>query len=597
MIELKEHDGRYYVSAAGSADEDAVYDILCRHGSYRFDRNFLAWQIPEACFKELKDYVITVGEVGGQLKLPLFPYQKETVSFCLEKQDALIVLPCGSGKTPIGISLYLDARRRNIMSGPGLVVVKATLKTQWQKEVEKFSNLRAKILDTEKATTSNIQAKIRTRQKKIDKLLPEGSLTSVKEIEILNQEIKALETEMAATFSAQFDDADLYIANYETLRDPAVRKELHKRNLGFVFADECHYIKNASSARAKALCEFANIPIRFGATATPIQKNPEDAYSIMKFIRPTLFPSHSAFCGRYLRYSGYGIVSGSKNEKELRNKLAPYMIVKSKEEISSNLPDVVPITRYCRMDPKQVAMTETILDEIKELKSQQEQLMKKYASPAQAKSDEAIMAINANIVARQTFAQELADAESLLSTSESEMAQNYVTGSKANAKLDLLMDLLEEIISSGEKACIFSKYKRMQDVITFRLQKEPELKDVKIAYVNGSLSSQQRYEETYTKFRDNPEYKILLMSDAGAEGVNLSKARYLIEYEPADSYLIQTQRRGRIERADSVHDTVFVYQLVAEKSYDEIALKVIAKKEKYDAMIIKGVEDELISDQ
>ena len=131
----------------------------------------------------------------------------------------------------------------------------------------------------------------------------------------------------------------------------------------------------------------------------------------------------------------------------------------------------------------------------------------------------------------------------------------------------------------------------MQDVITFRLQKEPELKDVKIAYVNGSLSSEQRYEETYTKFRDNDDYKILLMSDAGAEGVNLSKARYLIEYEPADSYLIQTQRRGRIERADSIHDTVFVYQLVAEKSYDEIALKVIAKKEKYDAVIIKGEED------
>lgn len=592
MIELQEHDGRYYVSVAGHADEDNVYDILRRHGSYQFDKDYLAWNINEACFQEIKDYVITVGEVGNQMKLPLFPYQKETVSFCLEKRSALIVLPCGSGKTPIGISLYLDAVKRSITAGPGLIVVKATLKTQWQKEVEKFSNLRANILDTEKATTSNVQAKIRARKKKIDKLLKENTLSSNKDIDLLNQEIKNLEKESQKTFASQFDNADLYIANYETLRDPAVRKELHKRKLGFIFADECHYIKNASSARAKALCEFVTVPMRFGATATPIQKNPEDAFSIMKFIRPTLFPSHSAFCSRYLRYSGYGIVSGSKNEKELRNRLSPFMIVKAKEEVSANLPDVVPITRYCAMDPKQVRMTEQLLEEIKELKTQQEQLMKKYSSPAQAKGDEAIAAINANIVARQTFAQELADAESLLTSSDSEMAQGYVTGAKTNAKLDLLIDLLEEIISSGEKACIFSKYKRMQDVITLRLQKEPELKDVKIAYVNGSLSSEQRYEETYTKFRDNPDYKILLMSDAGAEGVNLSKARYLIEYEPADSYLVQTQRRGRIERADSIHDTVFVYQLVAEKSYDEIALKVIAKKEKYDAVIIKGVEEE-----
>ena len=58
--------------------------------------------------------------------------------------------------------------------------------------------------------------------------------------------------------------------------------------------------------------------------------------------------------------------------------------------------------------------------------------------------------------------------------------------------------------------------------------------------------------------------------------------------EPADSYLVQTQRRGRIERADSIHDTVFVYQLVAEKSYDEIGVKIVEKKERYDSQIIKG---------
>lgn len=592
MIELQERDGLYYAAANDPLDEDRLCDAMRRHGSCSYDAESLSWRISQACYEELKEYAITAGEVGSALKLPLFPYQKETVSFCLDKGSALIVLPCGSGKTPIGISLYLDAIRRKLIQGPGLVVVKATLKTQWGKEVEKFSNLRAKILDTEKSVCSGIQAKARRRQKKIDELLAKTPTASINtEIKALTEEIDSLQQEASSAFKTQFDDADLYIANYETLRDQAVRKELHRRKLAFVFADECHYIKNASAARAKALCEFANVPMRFGATATPIQKNPEDAYSIMKFIRPTLFPSHSAFCTRYLRYSGYGIVSGSRNEKELRNKLTPFMIVKAKEEIASNLPDVVPITRYCTMDPKQVAVTEQLLEEIKELKARQEQLMKGFKDPSKAKEDATVAAINANIVARQTFAQELADAESLLTTSDSELAQSYVTGVKTNAKLDLLVDLLEEIISSGEKACVFSKYKRMQEVITFRLQKEPDLKDVKIAYVNGSLSSEQRYEETYTKFRDNDDYKILLMSDAGAEGVNLSRARYLIEYEPADSYLIQTQRRGRIERADSIHDTVFVYQLVAEKSYDEIALKVIAKKEKYDAVIIKGEEE------
>lgn len=69
--------------------------------------------------------------------------------------------------------------------------------------------------------------------------------------------------------------------------------------------------------------------------------------------------------------------------------------------------------------------------------------------------------------------------------------------------------------------------------------------------------------------------------------MNCQSAKYLIELEPADSYLIQTQRHGRIERASSNHDTVFVYQLIATDSYDEIALKIVNKKEGYHSRIIR----------
>ena len=71
--------------------------------------------------------------------------------------------------------------------------------------------------------------------------------------------------------------------------------------------------------------------------------------------------------------------------------------------------------------------------------------------------------------------------------------------------------------------------------------------------------------------------------------LNLSLCKYMIEMEPAVSYAIQTQRHGRLERADSVHDTVFVTQLIMEDSWDEIMLKSIAKKEKYDGSIVRGL--------
>lgn len=524
-------------------------------------------------------------EVGKSIKLSLYPYQKEIVLYCLEKLCAIVALPCGSGKSCIGISTYIDAVKRNLITGKGLIVVKSSLKMQWLKEVEKFSDLKASVVDTYKSVKPSLQSKVRKLETKLESL-QKNFTKHYNEILELENEISLLKRDVEKEFEKMFsDEYDLYIANYETLRDDNVKKILHSKKLDFIFADEVHYIKNDTSTRAKALCEFADTKMKIGATATPIQKNPLDAYSIAKFISPGTFPSKSSFSSRYLRYSGWGRVTGSQNEKELNRKLSDFMIIKEKEEVSSQLPSLVPITRYCKLENKQKEMTQQLLDEINELKEEEKKLLTKFNGNVPV-GNEDLIKIQAGIMARQTFAAEMATSEELLIDSESEMAKKYVTGSKSN-KIELLLDLLEEIIESGEKAAIFSKYKRLQSILTREIKSR--FPDTKIAYVNGSLSSQERYVEVYEKFQGKDKsYNVLLLSDAGAEGINLSATKYLIEMEPADSYLIQTQRRGRIERADSIHNTVFVYQLIAEDSYDEIGLKIIEKKEKYDAQIIKG---------
>ena len=63
----------------------------------------------------------------------------------------------------------------------------------------------------------------------------------------------------------------------------------------------------------------------------------------------------------------------------------------------------------------------------------------------------------------------------------------------------------------------------------------------------------------------------------------------MIEYELATSYAIQTQRHGRLERADSNFNNVTVYQLIAEDSWDTIQEKIVNKKEGFDNDIIKSL--------
>lgn len=533
-------------------------------------------------------------EIGKTLKLKLYPYQEMVVKYCLIKGNAIIVAPCGSGKTPMMLGVYVDLRRRGTISpaAKGLIVVKSSLKIQWKKEIEKFSDMKASVIDTFNSSTGSLRKKLKTRQDSLAKIMKGQSATPA-QIKNLNNEIKLIQYEIKEKFEKQFsDEFDLYIANYETLRDEFVRKQLLRCNLEFMCCDEIHYIKSDTAARSKAVYAFNKIKTKFGTTATPIQKGPMDAFSISKFVSPNTFPSKSAYTERYVRFSqfnGVYVPTGSKNEQELNRLLSDYMLVVKQEDVAKQLPSLNVIPKYCQLTKAQEKMNAMLMSEIADLKEQEADILKQAAIKGSTPQSEAeLQKVQCGIMARQTFASELADSEELLSDSESYISKQYCTGSPSG-KIEVLMDLLEEIFSSGEKAAVFSKYAKLQPIITREAKKH--FKGLEIAFVNGAMSAAARYNEVYEKFAKKPSCKLLLLSDAGAEGLNLSGCKYLIEMEPADSYMIQTQRHGRIERADSVHKNVFVYQLIAVNSFDEIGQRIIEKKERFDKKIIKGVVD------
>jgi len=562
---LNNEDGYNYGVAFSNEDKkffNVFSSILGKISDKRYDFNFGTWLVRE----ETKDYLLSeekkiVGEdkklpkpvkkipdITEGLKLQPYPYQKEVIRFCVAQEKTLIVLPCGSGKSLIGIGTYNLALKLGKISGPCMIVVKASLKQQWAKEVEKFSSFKPCIIQT-------------MSQLKKDK----------------------------TAFTSQFNGADIFIVNYEQLRDLDIRTKLKQKNFEFVFLDEAQMIKDDTTKRAKAACEFSGAKFTIGATATPVQKNPMDIFGIFKFVNPALFPKKGAFGERYVKWITFGDYIrkpiGAKNQEELNEKLLPWMIVKTKQEISSQLPSLVILQRTTRFTPKQQKKSDQLLQLLKETKEAERKIAANLAK-AGAKTSAELKKAEADIMMYQTFAQEIADDELLLAASDNNLSKMFVTSDKSQ-KTEMLVELVKEIISSGEKVAVFSRFKRYQSILISRFKQEKELSDIKIAVVNGSMSDKQRYQEIYKKFEEG-DYQILLMTEAAAEGVNLSHCGYLVELDLAQSYAVQTQRHGRIERADSVHRTVYVYQLLVEDSYDDIALKIVSKKEKLDQTIIKG---------
>ena len=492
--------------------------------------------------------------VCENFKLTPYPFQKEAIYEGKKSPEMLYVLPCGAGKTIIGLGIFHELRTTGKISGPGLIVTKASLKEQWAREVEKFTEYSSRVLQT-----------------------------------------PAMLKDDTDVFNAQFEGIDLLVTNYEGVVNPDIRATLHKKGIEMLFLDEIHYIKSVTAKRTKAIQEFKGAPYKYGATASPVKKNPQDIYSIYSFLQPELFPSRTKFDNKFVELNRYYKAIGGKNLRQLNQELDPYMFIKTSEEVNKFLPQELIIPRHYELHAKQKKMHEKIMDKLDELKAEETVIRQRLAERGINNDKHPdLLKIEAMVMAHQSFAQQLCNDEELLINSSSDMAKQFLTGSSSN-KVKLMLDLVTEILESEENVVIFSKFASIQPILRRHIEelfqskgRPPEWKKYKIAHIKGGMNSKKRYEEVYEKFRDQEEYKVLLASDAGAEGLNLSNCKYLIDFEPADSHATKTQRYGRITRADSTHRNVIVYQLIGLGTWDEIQLKIIEKKEKYHSEIIAG---------
>ena len=551
LIKNKDSNTSFLEYTGNICEKHIVLRILAQYRNSVKRINTDKWIIPNEIISLLEEecnvdhFISPWKDIGKGLKYEPYEYQKETVFFGSKQESALLLLPTGSGKSFIAITLYNELRLSNKITTPGIIVVPASLKYQWVKEVSKFSDFRAKAIDTPSKAG-----------KKFDK---------------------------------QFEAVDLLICNYETLKNKSVVERLKSVGCEFIIADEVQKINNYKSGIHKAICQFNDIKYKFGMTATPITNNPENVFGIFNFLDPDLFKTHGKFATNYIIYKGYGRVAGAKNVDHLKSQINPYIFMKTEDDISDQLPELIVTPIYCTMPNKTKKINDSIMADLKLAQEAVDRIEKQISNPKELERNPEYRQWTAKVMAYQTFAQELADDPRLLSMSESNMANQYNVDGLDSPKLDVLEDLIENILDADETVCIFTKYERMQRLLVNELQSR--FKDIKIAYVNGSMTPEERYEQAYTNFQDNPEYKVLIMTSAGEAGISLSKCKNLIEYDLADSYAAQTQRHGRVKRADSISKISNVYQIILDESYDNIAQRIINKKKNYDADIIKSLKE------
>lgn len=241
-----------------------------------------------------------------KLKTELYPYQKEGVKFSLFKSAALIGDEMGLGKTLQAIALAI-LKQEIFDFKKILVVTPASLKEQWKREIERFSEEKAVI----------VEGPPQKRQ-----AIYEGNGGYFK------------------------------ITNYEAvLRDVMV---LSRFRPDLIILDEAQRIKNFSTKTADAV---KSIPRRHAVvlTGTPLENKLEDVYSIVQFLDPDLLTPLWQFAAEHFMLSRKkrGKILGYRNLSRLHERLTPLVIRRKKEDVLKDLPQEVENNYYLDLHHKQ----------------------------------------------------------------------------------------------------------------------------------------------------------------------------------------------------------------------------------------------------
>lgn len=131
----------------------------------------------------------------------------------------------------------------------------------------------------------------------------------------------------------------------------------------------------------------------------------------------------------------------------------------------------------------------------------------------------------------------------------------------SSAKAEELIKLADLVMAGGSKLLVFTFFgQSVLPSLSRRLGDRPVF-----LYHGGQTVAQQEEQKQAFKARQGPA--ILLSSDAGARGINLPEVSYVVEYEPARTHALRTQRAGRGHRLGKT-DPLTLITFVLESSIE-----------------------------
>ncbi len=153
-----------------------------------------------------------------------------------------------------------------------------------------------------------------------------------------------------------------------------------------------------------------------------------------------------------------------------------------------------------------------------------------------------------------------------------------------SAKLETLMERLNDLMEEGHKALVFSQFTSMLALLRRRL----DARKITYEYLDG----QTRHRRTVVqRFQTDPDCPLFLVSlKAGGLGLNLTAAEYVFILDPWWNPAVEAQAIDRTHRIGQTRH-VFAYRLICENTVEQRIAELQQKKKKLADAIVGGQEN------
>lgn len=462
----------------------------------------------------------------ASFKVRPFRHQIEGIDHLLRSGKSLLLDAPGLGKSSQLIYWAETLKKRGFISHCLIICGINALKSNWRKEIRKFSDLDCAIIGE--------------RRKKSGEISPIPAS--------MKDRAKQLREPMKEFFA---------IINVESIRSEEIVDAIvdSENDFGLMAVDEIHKCSNFSSEQGKRLLKL-QAKYMVGLTGTVITNDPLDCYLPMRWIgadRSTLTNFKASFC-EFGGYGGYQVV-GYKNLDALKDELESCSLRRTKEAAKD-------------MPPKTISV---------ELLDMEDDHAKFYEAIKRGVKEEAdkVELNSANLLALTTRLRQATADPAILTSNE-----------VSATKLERCAELVEELVSQGEKAVVMSVFKDPVYRLAKLLERHKPLvstgdvPDIEVA-------------NNVERFQTDPDAKVFLATAAKCgTGITLNAASHMICVDIPWTDALFQQMTDRIHRLDN-KSPAFVTVLACKGTIDQRVLEIVESKRDLSDFVVDGKPNRL----